>query len=272
MCLTELWQFSLISTKTKNLVKSLRLKACEVDIRIHGSKDIVVYTRTSHLNMAIRSLTLVNFNKRLNHIRTIFCYSPPPNVCFYGCKQNEIELLKDIIGNANVLYVYRGLTDVLSREVLKQFDTPNRLDLDRNPFKDTCQIQELFIQNFETIVFYDVYSLDDMLLVNSEEVRFCCSTTQKQFNQFLKHWIRGSNPRLQRMNLSINKTDVASGEVYLKGIRCIEISEDAKREIRQKQEHLSGGMVQIRRKDGTPVVISTYDAPYRHHIRLIVLH
>ncbi|KAF1760330.1 hypothetical protein GCK72_008579 [Caenorhabditis remanei] len=160
----------------------------------------------------------------------------------------------------------------MSTEVLKQFNTPNRLSLGRNPFEEACQIQQIFIQNFRFIEYHDVYSLDDMLLINSERAELSHPTTQKQFNQFAKHWIHGSNPRLQRMDLSIDKIDFLSGDVYLKGIRCIKMSEDAKREIRQEHELLEGGMVQIRREDGTPAVIATYDGHRGLNIYLIVLH
>ncbi|EFO90285.1 hypothetical protein CRE_23085 [Caenorhabditis remanei] len=264
--------FSVVSTKTNNLVTSLRLKATEVDITIYGSNDVGLFIRTSHLNTGFRPSTLFDFSAWINYIRTFFCYTPPPNVRFYDdCEKYEIELLKETIGDVNVLYVSRQLTDVMSREVLKQFNAPRELFLNRNPFEDICQIQQIFIQNYKRIVFDDVHSLEDMLLVNSEKAELSHPTTQKQFNQFLKHWIRGSNPRLQRMDLLIDSNDFVNGEVYLNGIRCMEMSEETKRGIREKHELLEGGMVEIRRKDGTPAVIATYDGHRGLNIYLIVL-
>ncbi|EFO90300.1 hypothetical protein CRE_23061 [Caenorhabditis remanei] len=252
---------SLVSSKTKNLVRLLRLEACVVDIRIDRFIDVIVYTQPPYLCLALRPFTLLEFRKWMNHIRTIFCYTPPANVRFsQGCERFNVQSLKDAIGNVNDLFVSRQLTDVMSREVLKQFNTPSRLSLDRNPFEIASEFRNFFIQNFQRIIFYDFCSLDDMLLVNSERADLYHPISQKQFNQFLKHWIRGSNPRLQHLYISINKIDVASGEVYLEGIRCMEMSEDAKREIRQKHK-LSANvdMIQIRRKDGTPAVFATKD-------------
>ncbi|EFP11897.1 hypothetical protein CRE_29297 [Caenorhabditis remanei] len=295
--LGQLFDFSLISSKTKNFVTSSGFRARNVDINIFSRPIYVtVYTQTSQLTFAfyndqnridmnrpiaagfeyeytkIRSSTLFNFSDWMNHIRTIFCYTSPPNICFYGCAQYEIELLRETIGNVNDLYVSSLLTDVMSREVLKEFNTPNKLVLDNNPFEEVSEIQQIFIQNFKTIVFYDFFSLDDMLLINIERANLYHPISQKQFNQFLKHWIRGSNPRLQHMLLIIDRADFVNGEVYLNGIRCTAMKEEANQDICRKHGLLKGGMVQIRRKDGTPAVIATKFLDDRLYIHLIVLH
>ncbi|EFO94437.1 hypothetical protein CRE_13298 [Caenorhabditis remanei] len=112
-----------------------------------------------------------------------------------------------------------------------------------------------------------------MLSFNIEHVHFTRSISKKLFNRFLKHWIRGSNPRLQCMFLSIDKIDSVNGEIYLKGIDWIEMSEEAKRDIRQKRRlSVSVDMIQIRRTDGTTAVIGTNDSGNILHVRFIVLH
>ncbi|EFO94471.1 hypothetical protein CRE_13398 [Caenorhabditis remanei] len=157
---------------------------------------------------------------------------------------------------------------------LESFQIATRNEsLGRNPFEEACKVQRLFIQNYKSIAFHDVFSLDDMLSFNIEHVHFTRPISQKQFNRFLKHWIRGSNPRLQRMFLSIDKNDLVNGEIHLKGIRCMEMSEEAKREIRRKHRlSVSVDMIQIRRKDGTTAVIGTNDSGNILHVRFIVLH
>ncbi|KAF1760311.1 hypothetical protein GCK72_008558 [Caenorhabditis remanei] len=123
------------------------------------------------------------------------------------------------------------------------------------------------------IIFYDVYSLDDMLSINIEHVNFAHPISQKQFNQFLKHWIRGSNPRLQDMALSINTTDFVRGKVYLNGIKCIEMSEKTKRKMSEDYfQPLFDDIIQIRRKDGTAAVIGTHKFEDILDIRFVVLH
>ncbi|EFO90298.1 hypothetical protein CRE_23099 [Caenorhabditis remanei] len=296
--------FSLVSTKTKDLVTSLGIKTSNIDIRVSGLLCVSVISGENYLYLTfydeskyvnelspvditlpvtpsfeyqgriMQALTSFNFSDWMNYIRTIFCFTKPLNIRFYrGCEKYEIELLKDTIGNVNDLFVSRQLTDIVSRRLLKQFNTPKTLILCKNPFEEACQTQQIFIQNCEVLEFGDVYTLDDMLLVNGEKVYFYHPTTHKQFNQFVKHWIRGSNPRLQHMSLSIDKTDVVSGAMYLNGIRCMEMSEDAKTEIRQKHKlSVNVDMIQIRRKDGTSAVIGIKKSDNIIYFHFIVLH
>ncbi|EFO90266.1 hypothetical protein CRE_23098 [Caenorhabditis remanei] len=295
--------FSLVSTKTKDLVTSLGIKTSNVDICVSGLLCVSVISTENYFSLyfydeskyvnelsplditlpvtpsfeyqgsRMQASTPFNFSDWINYIRSIFCFTLPLNICFYDCEKYEIELLKKTIGNVNVLYVSRLVADVMSRTILKHFDTPCTLYLNRNPFEEACQTQQIFIQNLQFMEYHDVYSLDDMLLVNSENVDFCHPISQKQFNQFLKHWIRGSNPRLQFMFLLIDKTDVTSGAMYLNGIRCMEMSEDAKQEIRQKHNlPIEVDMIEIKRKDGTSAVIAIEDTEHSFYFRFIVLH
>ncbi|KAF1759729.1 hypothetical protein GCK72_016196 [Caenorhabditis remanei] len=305
MNLAELFFISTVSTKSKNLVASLKLRAECVNIRISRAIRLAVYVGRAHFNLFIYNdangqngespaditlpvaatflgyqgstiqLTtpLLNFHNWLNYIQSVFCCTLPPKLVFdQGCERFDFSLLKDAIGNVNWLILFSQSTDIQEKKILKYFNAPKNLYMRRNPFEEaTCEIQKIFIQNFKTIGFQDAYTLDDMLLVNSEKVEFFIPTTQKQFNRFLKHWIRGSNPRLQEMSLPIDETDFVHGEIYLKGIRCMEISEETKRDILQKHRLLKG-MVQIRRQDGTTAVTATNDAGRSLKIHLIVLH
>ncbi|EFO90264.1 hypothetical protein CRE_23055 [Caenorhabditis remanei] len=297
---------SLVSSKTKNLVTSLGLRADCVSITITSilsiSVDIgrarfhlIIFNNSNDENGELTAdITLpgsaffyfednagiqlttqsFNFSNWLNHIQSLFCWLKPPNVYFArGCEIFEVQSLKDAIGNVNDLFVPRQLTDVLSREVLKQFNTPNILYLHKNPFEDVSEIQKFFIQNRKSIIFDDVYSLDDMLLANSKRAELTHPISQKQFNQFVKHWIRGSNPRLQCMSLAIDKFDFPSGEVYLKGIRCTAMEEKTKQKIRENHSLSENvDVVQVRRKDGTPAVVVTKDSEHVLYVRFIVLY
>ncbi|EFO94594.1 hypothetical protein CRE_06109 [Caenorhabditis remanei] len=280
--------FSLVSTKTKSLVTSLGLRARNVNIYISYEISITVNVgrygwnlifdndpndqnaefditlpisaSTLSLRIAFQPLTSFNFSNCLDHILTVFCYTKPLDVDFgQGSERFEMESLKTILKNVNCLTIPERVTHIQSKQILKSFKDLNELTLESNPFEDTCEVRKFFIQNFEKIEFRDVYSLDDMLLVNSEKVRFTHPTTHKQFNRFVKHWIRGSNPRLQRMSLSIVDSNSVSREVLLKGIQCVDVTEEEHQEICHNHEIVSDYMVQIRRKDGTPAVIATKD-------------
>ncbi|KAF1760297.1 hypothetical protein GCK72_008544 [Caenorhabditis remanei] len=284
----RLFIFSLVSTKTKNLVTSLGLRAVSVYIGIsfeiclnvnfdtsgwnlifsNGSNDQnaefdvtrPISASTFSLHQPFQPSTSFNFSDWLNHILTIFCCTNLLAVAFKpGSEQFEMESLKNTLNNVNSLAITEGVTDIHSKQILNSFKDLKKLALESNPFEDNCEVQTFFIQNFEKIEFRDVYSLDDMLLVNSEEVRFTKPISQKQFNQFLKHWIRGSNPRLQDMFLSIDNTTSVSREVLLKGIDCVDVAEVKQLAICEEQGIVSDYMVEIRRNDETTAVIATKD-------------
>ncbi|KAF1760295.1 hypothetical protein GCK72_008542 [Caenorhabditis remanei] len=222
----------------------------------------------------IHSSTPFNFIDWMNHIRTIFCFAKPPNVCFHHeCERFDAQYLKEAIGNVDVLRVDSEVTLIYSKKVLKYFNTPNELFLERNPLEEVSETRKLFIQNFKMFEFDDVYSLDDLLMVNSEKIRFRHPIPQKKFNRFVKLWINGSNQRQQYMLLAINKNDFASGEVYLSGVRRIEMSEEAKQEIREKHRLMkSVDMIKIKRKDGTIAVIGTKNSGNTLYVHFIVQH
>ncbi|EFO94608.1 hypothetical protein CRE_06105 [Caenorhabditis remanei] len=301
--LGQLFAFSLISTKTKNLVTSLGLRAESVYISISWNITLVVCTERflivinfhEDLNAqneflfaditlpvdaylpfqdtTVQSPIPFNFIDWMNHIRTVFCFTKPQKLRFYrGSERFNIGSLKHAIGNVNAFHVSSELTDAYIKEVLKLFNAPSDMSLDRNPFDEAWEVQQFFIQNYKVFTFFDVYSLDDMLLVNSKRVNFYCPTTRIQFNQFLHHWIRGSNPRLQSMFLSIDITDYVSIEVLLKGIHYIDVAEEEELEICQKHNIVSDYMVQIRRKDGTTAVIAMSEREPILNVHFVVLY
>ncbi|EFO90297.1 hypothetical protein CRE_23083 [Caenorhabditis remanei] len=303
MDIGELFIISLVSSKTKNLVSSLGLEANYVNISISRSIRSSVRLGRNYLMLdfykdsndqnellptditlpvaayvgykipTIQSSTPFNFSNWLNHIKTVFCCNQPPKFHFApGWETFGIESLKEAIGSVKKLVLETSLTNDSSRKLLKHFNSPSELFLERNPFEDACQTQQILIQNFEFIGFNDPFSLDDMLLINSKMVESYHKISQTQFNRFVKHWIRGSNPRLQYMSLLIDMGDFVNGEVYLKGIRCMEMSEDAKTEIREKYDLTTYvDMIQIRRKDGTTAAIGSLEDDVLY-VHFIVLH
>ncbi|EFO90199.1 hypothetical protein CRE_26007 [Caenorhabditis remanei] len=177
-----------------------------------------------------------------------------------------------MIKNVTCLTISDESTDIQSKRILNTFKNLNKLTLYGNPFEETCEVRKLFIQNFGKIRFSGIYSLDDMLLVNSEKAKFTHPISPNQFNQFVKHWIRGSNPRLQRMSLSIDETDSVSRDVLLKGIRCVDVAKKEQLEICRKHKIVSDDMVEIRRKDGTPAVIAVNERRHFLNVHFVVLY
>ncbi|EFO94570.1 hypothetical protein CRE_06112 [Caenorhabditis remanei] len=297
----RLFFISLVLSKTKSLVTSLGLRARNV--RIYISNEIALYVSIGRfawnfifsnnsnnqnaefdITLPISASTLplrkdfqlstpFTFSDCLDHIGTVFCCTNLLAVAFEpGSEQFKMESLKTMLKNINCLTISERVTHIQSKQILKSFKDLNELTLESNPFEDTCEVQKLFIQNLKVIRFNDAYSLDDMLLANSVRVDLCHPISQKQFNQFVKHWIRGSNPRLQRMSLSIVDSNSVSREVLLKGIQCVDVTEEKQQEICRKHRILSDYMVQIRRKDGTPAVIATKDYENIFYISFFVFY
>ncbi|EFO90262.1 hypothetical protein CRE_23080 [Caenorhabditis remanei] len=304
MDLNQLLIISLVSMKTKNLVSSLGLEPSHVDICIESGISLSMFIGKPHLAVdfyndsndqnellptditlpvaayvgykgpPIQSSTPFNFSKWLYHIKTIFCCTQPPNFQFAeGWEKFGIESLKEAIGSVNILIPHHLLTNDSSRRVLKHFNSPSGLFLVKNSFEEACQIQQIFIQNCELIEFGDVHSLDDMLLINIQNVYFYHPISQKEFNRFLKHWICGSNPRLQHMTVSINKTGSVDEEAHFKGIKCMKVSKETKNKIgRMHGLSTHDDMIQIRRNDGTTAFIGTQKSENSLRVRFIVLH
>ncbi|KAF1760735.1 hypothetical protein GCK72_008984 [Caenorhabditis remanei] len=301
LSIDPLFEFSLISTKTKNVAASLGTTAHAVRITIFRDVDVSVYfgscimgltfysnsvdalihldsnqpisAHSVNVNRLVRSSTPFSFNNWLDHIQSVFCCNKPPNVIFWhGNERFEMESLKNVIKSVDHLVVFEHNTVFRIREILKYFKNPNELTLERNPYEEACEVQKFFIQNYNNLVFRDDVSLDDILLVNSERVELSRPISQKQFNRFLKHWIHGSNPRLQYMNLFIDTTDLIRENVYLKGIECLEISEESMKEIRQNHGIDDNDMVQIKRNEGTAAVIAMKDCETFLYVRFYVLY
>ncbi|KAF1760310.1 hypothetical protein GCK72_008557 [Caenorhabditis remanei] len=286
--------FSLVSSKTKNLVTSLGLRASSVYIDITYDIGITVYIGRFGWILVFRNIsndenvefditrpispsclclgkTFRLLSNWLDHIRNVFSCTEPLDVAFRpGSDRFGMESLKKMMKNVTCLTITAGVTDIQSKIILKSFKNYNELTLRINPFEESCEIRKFFIQNLKFFGFYDVYSLDDMLFVNSEQVYFRHPTTQKQFNQFTKHWIRGSNPRLRDMSLSIDNS--VSRDVLLKGIHCVDVAEEKQEEICRKHKIVSDYMVEIRRSDGTPAAIATKDFNNVLHIRFFVFY
>ncbi|EFP13035.1 hypothetical protein CRE_06831 [Caenorhabditis remanei] len=133
------------------------------------------------------------------------------------------------------------------KNVIKCIKPMKWLQLDHNPFtirNDVC-LSEVLIQNLNRLVISHSphFSLDDLLLLNASNVVINnTKLKEEEFNKFLKHWIAGSNPRLEYLAIGV-KNRAINMEVLWKGIRYW-------------QEPESIGY-KIRRKDGADAIVQT---------------
>ncbi|EFO94566.1 hypothetical protein CRE_06123 [Caenorhabditis remanei] len=242
---------SLVSNKIKHLVTSLVLRISNVEICI---SDMIILK--VHIGTFLLALIFYANSNDQNELLSVditlpvSAYLPFENTRIQSSSQFNFS---DWMNHIKTVFCFSKPPSVYFRE-------------------ETHQIQQILIQNFKMFKFSGVYSLDDMLLFNSEKVRFTHPISQKQFNQFIKHWIRGSNIRLQYMALSIVKTGSVNSEEYLNGIKWMGTNLDAKKEVRRKHRIDSDYVVQIKRKDGTSAVIVIESLQNVLYVRFIVLY
>ncbi|CAL2038304.1 unnamed protein product [Caenorhabditis brenneri] len=93
--------------------------------------------------------------------------------------------------------------------VLKMIIPKSRISLDFRIFENGRPPKHILIQNYDSIACFSNFqqltwtrSLDDLLCINSREISTNVSGfSENDINKFLKLWIHGSNPRLQRLLL-----------------------------------------------------------------------
>ncbi|EFO93349.1 hypothetical protein CRE_24785 [Caenorhabditis remanei] len=118
---------------------------------------------------------------------------------------------------------------------------------------DKLEIDPLFPTPF-------TLELDDLLIVNSKYTKVTdLNWTVKDFNRFIKHWIKGSNPRMEMLTIDFHTLHEPEIPSFLKGIRHTEVAED---ETRWFKHHHNGKIIGVDggfdfyRQDGTKATIA----------------
>ncbi|KAF1764635.1 hypothetical protein GCK72_004584 [Caenorhabditis remanei] len=135
------------------------------------------------------------------------------------------------------------------------------------------EYQNMLIQNLDGLAIIKKgdlkISLDQILLINSATV-FLSSThiTDKMINRYVKHWIQGSNPRMENMRIAFEPNHIFNKDVILKGLkyrRCIPHLKKGYNGVKRYGINEFG--FEIRRKDGTEGMIAfENDDEYRYFI------
>ncbi|CAL2038389.1 unnamed protein product [Caenorhabditis brenneri] len=121
--------------------------------------------------------------------------------------------------------------------------------------------RDILAQNFDVIVFESAQiALDDLLVNNARSIHLTCNgLTIKTLNRFLKLWIKGSNPRLEYLNLEFRSNDFQKEEILRRlKHQCAPLNRRRFCKVSGKKKPLKviGGW-DIWRFDGTQATIST---------------
>ncbi|CAL2041678.1 unnamed protein product [Caenorhabditis brenneri] len=285
----ELLLLSLLSQKTKTVVKSVQLKAPKFIIKVGSRISFLSLYRSMYINfhrrpeqktldrppekvwihlrrgdshpyMVLHKNTL-KLDEWLEHCQYIFNCSEPHQLNFDPEYRNtvDLEILKALLRKHKYLLVaVKQERITVAQQILRTFlpDVRN-LSLDGNPFlKGDTRHQKLLCQNFESLGLgfqqdYQRISLNDLLICNASTLNLSPNQNFKWINEFLKLWIKGANPRLRMLKI-FQTTPVISDDV-IRGIRIIKKIPAEEAIIYDNLEITSPNRraMDIRRYDGT---------------------
>ncbi|KAF1764642.1 hypothetical protein GCK72_004591 [Caenorhabditis remanei] len=195
----------------------------------------------------------------LAHFQYIFSF-PEENALLFAREVDMSSLIETVRGfEIKSLRFIDPCSLEFAQMVLTQFPFIKRFFACSRSFEDPSMYRNILIQNLD-VLFLGYHTpflrmeLDDLLLINSKEIYVCSLTiTNKVINQFLKFWMRGSNPRMEVVNFDYPDGRFPDKDVLLKGTNYHEISSN---QVRHSKQLTYGPIVvkdgyDIRRSDGT---------------------
>ncbi|CAL2037746.1 unnamed protein product [Caenorhabditis brenneri] len=164
-----------------------------------------------------------------------------------------LEPLKEIALNYNTLTIDERYSDEDTLSITNMLLGDNALQLGRGSIKT----HQILIQNIRKIDLFKNFQLNDLLACNSSIIESHSKFPDKSLNQFFKLWIQGANPRFQKLILrwpfSFGDNCERDTDVILKGIHTIPVSIEHKAELPRHRFHrrpLIQTEVDMRRQDG----------------------
>ncbi|EFO93335.1 hypothetical protein CRE_24766 [Caenorhabditis remanei] len=211
------------------------------------------------------SMEDLSVKKWISHFQTTFHFSKFYSLQFYtDSLMYNIEEIKATVGNFDKLLLSRNGTNNEGYDLLVKYFVPRWLVLDGGAFECLERPKEVLIQNYDELEITSVggvsIKLDDLLMVNSKVVTIgYINWTEKEINRFIKHWMKGSNPRLEILEIFLtSRGEAFNRTVALKGIRYMEIPADHVRKFKTfDQVNLDiEGDYDFQRSDGTTATVT----------------
>ncbi|EFP04660.1 hypothetical protein CRE_31185 [Caenorhabditis remanei] len=202
----------------------------------------------------------------IQHFMTIFHFSEIPHLDFTRSSSIfSIEEIKDSLIAINKLSVSSD-TGFDVDYLLNNFHSKH-LHLGLGVFETLKKPENIMIRNYDMLRIYlnrdhpSTIILDDLLLFNSKTIKVCeAHWNAKSVNRFIKHWIKGSNPRMELLKL-LDFSDRAFIDTdILKDVHFTEAPADQIRWFKNQNEQLlpfEGGK-DFYRHDGTKATIYNF--------------
>ncbi|EFO91049.1 hypothetical protein CRE_31456 [Caenorhabditis remanei] len=263
-CMEHIDQFalSLVSNRSKELVKSIDIKCHAINIkvniiisiRIQFPRDTIEcsfddYQRSvdnpspnnikSKVSLGneggfVHNKPEYRFEEWLNHALELYhqseldrvsIFTPLPDMKSFRKTFNKVPTLF-ILGaddEPKIIEYYRCL-----RPEKNLIFTVGEFFVHRN--ENSELLHEIFLHNldFIYIALMGQLTLDDLLIMNSQKIEIFCQLAinyESIVNRFIKHWLAGSNPRLRYIELECMKCRLPRAEAILNGIKHEIVSE-----------------------------------------------
>ncbi|KAF1760246.1 hypothetical protein GCK72_008492 [Caenorhabditis remanei] len=222
------------------------------------------------------SMIEVCIKKWFNHLNAVFHFSEL-NCLQFGenTSRFDIKELQIMFCSYDVLRISSDNESDL-KSILKHFPT-RRLFFDNDVFNHLENPYPVLIQNYDKLVIDpdmespNTLQFDDLLIINSKTIEiYNMNWTVKKVNRLLKHWIKGSNPRMERLAIHFFSLKVTNLFEILKGIKYVEMPAEHTRWFKSCKgfEAVRGGH-DFYRCDGTKATL-TIPAYTTHMVEMYV--
>ncbi|EFP01286.1 hypothetical protein CRE_24516 [Caenorhabditis remanei] len=284
--------FSLLSNRTKQFVESMNLECSIIAIYIEDDFKVRVVPTVRSLNFEFKDYQVsidnpspqnietkvsmddyeftyrrpgYRFEEWMSHILEIF---QARSILDFKKKLPDLKSFRKCLDSYRVMSISEDLNTIDIREILKLFSVQKELVLGSNPFSNKIEcnpfLHEVYIQNYDMLylVEWTKIEVDDLLTMNAKFLQIECPIiTERDMNRFIKHWMAGSNPRLEHLDISFHDGRVWENRVWdmnalLRGIEHQVIPDGYVRRLPDyitasgEYEYIRGGY-DFHRKDGT---------------------
>ncbi|CAL2038460.1 unnamed protein product [Caenorhabditis brenneri] len=231
--------------------------------------DFDIRVMLSATETGIWSLPKLTNQKILHHLLDIFHHPRLDDLVFYddAIPFEVFEPISKIVDEVKIRSLTLvWLTDQFRSRAVKTFQNYDELYV--RDFHG-LEVHNILMQNRRRLVNTHAYGMkiDQILISNFELIQLNFTLfVEKDFNQFLKLWIRGSNPRLNEFYAGGSSVyRPLDAELILKGIRYKRVPLDSEEVHRRKmiggwedETELAGGYI-IRRFNGNDAVVVIED-------------
>ncbi|CAL2038382.1 unnamed protein product [Caenorhabditis brenneri] len=199
-----------------------------------------------------------DFEDWLDHILSVFHH--PDTIDYVQFEQTSIPFdlkdIKEVFGKTDGLDVLHTGCYEYNQLILKEFLPVKHFSVDTEVFQDSSVPKNLLIQHFETFIFgfhnenLKPMKLDDLLVMNSKHIDIQgLEISPKEFNRFLKLWIKGALPQLEYFAIIFPDYRVEEDEV-MKGINYQKFSSQRKFSRSGIEEYIIPDGLDFYGKDG----------------------